>query len=158
MQTPPSGHSLLSLSLSLSLPPRLDPIKACLTCLLSLADAVHPEGTPWVLTRLDPSRWLFSSPFSPLILTWKPLCLQQLCSWRAELSSMHGTKTMQIFLCFFFNFYWSVVGLQCFVSFQCTPKWISYIYTNTHSFLDSFPVSVITECWVPFPVLYSCLS
>ena len=23
-------------------------------CPLSLADAVHPEGTPWILPRLDP--------------------------------------------------------------------------------------------------------
>ena len=43
-----------SLSLSLSLSRRLGPIKASLTCLLSLADAVHPEGTPWILPRLDP--------------------------------------------------------------------------------------------------------
>ena len=44
----------LSPSLSLSLPHRLGPIKAGLTCLLSLANAVHPEGTPWILPRLDP--------------------------------------------------------------------------------------------------------
>ena len=86
--------------------------------------------------------------------TWKPLCLQQLCSWRAELSSMHGTNTMQIFLFFLFNFYWSVVGVQYFVSFQCTAKWTSYTYVNIHSFLDSFPMSVITKYWIQFPVLY----
>ena len=35
---------------------RLGPIKAGLTCLLSLslADAIHPEGTPWILPGLDP--------------------------------------------------------------------------------------------------------
>ena len=43
-----------SLFLSLSLPRRLGPIKAGLTCLLSLANAVHPEGTPWILLGLDP--------------------------------------------------------------------------------------------------------
>ena len=51
LQTPPSGHSL-----SLSLPRRLGPIKAGLKCPLSLADAVHPEGTPWILPRLDPGK------------------------------------------------------------------------------------------------------
>ena len=44
-------------SLSLSLPRRLGPIKAGLTCLLSLSlslsNAIHPEGTPWILQRLD---------------------------------------------------------------------------------------------------------
>ena len=56
---------------------------------------------------------------------------------------------------FFFNFYWSRVHLQCFVSFCCTAKWISYTYTYTHSSLDYFPIEVITEYWVEFPVLYS---
>ena len=62
--TPTSGHSpshSLSFSLSLS-PRRLGPIKAGLTCLLSLADAVHPEGTPWILRRLDPG----TAPITPL--------------------------------------------------------------------------------------------
>ena len=58
--TPTSGHSpCLSLSLS---PRRLGPIKAGLTCLLSLADPVHPEGTPWILRRLDPA----TAPSTPL--------------------------------------------------------------------------------------------
>ena len=29
------------------------------------------------------------------------------------------------------------------------------LYTYIHSFLDSFPIQVITEYWVEFPVLYS---
>ena len=45
-------------------------------------------------------------------------------------------------LCFFFfkflnYFYWSIVALQCCVSFYCAAKWIShiyiYIYTHTHT-------------------------
>ena len=56
---------------------------------------------------------------------------------------------------FFFNFYWSIVDLQCCVSFRCTAKWIIYTYAYIHSFLDSFPIEAITEYWVEFPVLYS---
>ena len=29
-----------------------------------------------------------------------------------------------------------------------------YIHTHTHSFLDSFPIQIITEYWVEFPVPY----
>ena len=57
--------------------------------------------------------------------------------------------------CCFFFFYWSLVDLQCCVSFRYTAKWISYTYTYIHS-LDSFPTQAIAEYWVESPVLPSC--
>ena len=56
---------------------------------------------------------------------------------------------------FFFNFYCSIVDLQCWVSFRYTAKWISYTYTYIYSFLDYFSIQTITEYWVEFPVLYN---
>ena len=47
------------------------------------------------------------------------------------------------------------VDFQCCVSFWCIAKWFSYTYTYIHSLSDSFPIWVITEGWVEFPVLYS---
>ena len=38
---------------------------------------------------------------------------------------------------FIYNFYWSIVDLQCCLSFCCIVKWTSYTYI--HSLLDSFP-------------------
>ena len=49
-----------SLSLSLSLPSRLGPIKAGPTC-LSLADAIHPEGSPGPCRGWTPAVVPFSS-------------------------------------------------------------------------------------------------
>ena len=40
------------------------------------------------------------------------------------------------------KFYWSIVGLQCCVSFKNTAKWISYVYIHSFFFLfwHSFPI------------------
>ena len=47
----------------------------------------------------------------------------------------------------YFTLYWSIVDLQCCVSFRCSAKWFSYvyiyiyIYIHTHIlFSDSFPL------------------
>lgn len=37
-------------------------------------------------------------------------------------------KTKHEFVFFFFNLYWNLVHLQCYVSFRCLSKWLSYTY------------------------------
>ena len=51
---------------------------------------------------------------------------------------------------FFYLFiYWSIVGLQCCVSFLWWSKVILTLFS------DSFPLRFITRCWLHFPRLYS---
>ena len=68
------------------------------------------------------------------------------------------------FLSFFkINFYWSIADLQSCVSFCCTAKWISYMYTYIHSFLDSIPYRLLQNieysslCYTVGPCFLSIL-
>ena len=56
------------------------------------------------------------------------------------------------------NFYRSIVALQCFVSFCCAAKWISYMCADILFILDFLPIQITTENWVQFPVLYTSFS
>ena len=47
---------------------------------------------------------------------------------------------------------WLLIYNVLFV-FKCTVRWHIFIYTESCSFMDSFPVQVIGQCCVDFPVL-----
>ena len=83
-----------------------------------------------------------SSPF-PLYLTEKNRILLSLNPaflppWQAcsvPLGPSLTDQSLLLFLCFFFFFNWSIVGLQC-VSFWCTAKWFSYTYVCIYIFFS----------------------
>ena len=72
---------------------------------------------------------LSSKYFSPPLPSF---CLSNLKFY----SSLHSFKKV-------FILYWTIVDLQCWVSFRCTAKWFSYTYTYIHSFQILFPYSLL---------------
>ena len=94
------------------------------------------------------------------ILEWVVMPSSRGSSWprdgtRVSCSSCIAGGFFLFFLLYLNNFLLDIVDLQCWVSFRCAVRWIGYTYTYIHSFSDSFPISVITEYWVEFPVWYS---
>ena len=139
--------------------PTLDPLFLC----------ILPPHRPCAITPL--TALLGKIPLSSFRLTYflytylvhqklKPLTSHQWVSLYspATMVSCFSQALELYFLFVFINFYWSVVVLQCWLSFYCTAKWISYMYTYISYFLDFLPIQVTTEHWVEFPVLFSRFS
>ena len=80
--------------------------------------------------------------------------LHQTCPhWHPDLRTVRNTLLLftihyypffsfYAFFSFLKNFYWGIVALQCCVSFYCTAKWISSVYTY-----------IQRRRWHPTPVL-----
>ena len=104
-----------------------------------------PLVIPWPLNELWAQAW--SQHLSNLKKhTWPWWFTLPLPHSSFKSSSIHTTvcvcvcvrgKERDIYI-YFLKFYWSIVDLQCCVSFRCTAKWFSSTYTYVHSFSDSF--------------------
>ena len=72
--------------------------------------------------------------------------------------------------CCFLLHYWSIVDLQCWVSFRCTAKWGSYVYTCIYSFFSLFPYRplqsteqsslgyIVGPCYLSILYIVVCMS
>ena len=75
-------------------------------------------------------------------------CLENPRDWGAWWAAVYGVAQSQTRLkqlssssssiCLIL--YWSMIDLQCCVSFRCIARWFSYTYTYIYCFSDSFPI------------------
>ena len=99
-------------------------------------------------------------------LRWTKGCVSVIwwCRGTLDLPPLHlcsSPALAWLHLCLIFLkiiFYWSIVVLQCSVSFLCTAKWVSSTYTYIPSLLDFLPIQVTTVHEVEFSVLESVFS
>ena len=93
---------------------------------------------PWSL-RFITQFTLTPHPLSP---GWPQIPATALCFPVSDFwLKRKGWNSFFLFFFFFLiNFYWSIVALQCCVSFYCMAKLISYTYTHIPTFLDFLPI------------------
>ena len=111
---------------------------------------IFPFGSLWI----GPSScgyWIWSNSWKGTLLLWTSFPTRYLLGWLLPFLQIsvqvHLLSPLTIIL---FVVNWSIVDLQCSVTFTCTTKWFSY----TRAFQILFPIAY-TRQWVEFHVLYS---
>ena len=91
----------------------------------------------WMLHHHTLWEWLLSTVY-PLIVGTFSVSTEKFLVQNCRVK----TPYLACFVSFFLTliFYWSIVDLQCCVSFWCTSKWFSSTYAFIQSFSDSFHI------------------
>ena len=99
---------------------------------------VQQTGNRWLISNLILIMYLIWTNISKIIIS----TCNQYKIWYSNFLQW-SSKSIMYFI--FRKFYWRIVVLQCYASFYCTTKWISYMFTDNPSFLDSLLIKVTTE-------------
>ena len=108
---------------------------------------------------LHPSSQCYTEPFHsipPILLClpsnpWQPLISFPILSPAFYLLFYFCLFTALQLIFFLKNSFWTIVGLQCCVSFRCTVKWISYTHTHTLIYVPCH-AQLLSHVWLCNPM------
>ena len=144
---------------------------SCLLFAINLGDIISPIMQIMPLKNTHCFWWKISFCFSGVCWWWtlvpmggrdtavtvmgRPQGPQgQILGWWCFLGRVVVRQCAEFLLKTFFILYWSIVDLQCCVSYRFMAKWFSYIFTYIHSswdfFSDFFQYNLLLNIeWVP---------
>ena len=97
---------------------------------------IHEKKPQWecIMMKISLFNGVMGKKTSSCLPRWEVYC-RFFFGWRFQLLAQRNRREGS-FLCVFKKVYWSIVDLQCYITFWCIVRWFGYIY----SFSDYSPL------------------